>query len=399
MDSLVYNSAEVGLHQNQKVTAKTPYPNELNKTFNQEMCKDARKSIRQWKGYEVTPLISLEGFASSLGIQSLHYKDESSRFGLGSFKSLGGAYAVLKVLQRELQSVTGKSVSTEEILEGKFSDLIEKITVVTATDGNHGRSVAWGAQLFGCHARIYIHQGVSQGRADAIAQYGAEVIWVKGNYDDSVIAADEDAKKHGWFLVSDTSYEGYTDLPRYVLAGYTVMTQEIMEQSDKPFTHVFVQGGVGGLASAVFGDFWQQFGENRPYFIVVEPELADCLYQSSKRGERTTVNITEETIMAGLSCGEVSLLSWEILEKCVDHFMTIPDDFVAPTMRLLAKGAHGADPIVSGESAVGGLAGLIAARQSDTLSNQLQLDENSRVLVIGTEGATDPEIYQTIIAG
>jgi len=192
--------------------------------------------------------------------------------------------------------------------------------------------------------------------------------------------------------------KGYEELPRQVMAGYTVMTSEILGQiADRPpLTHVFVQGGVGGLAAAVCSHFWQAFGADRPRFVIVEPDRADCLFQSAVNDRPTTVKIHEDTIMAGLSCGEVSSLGWEILGTGCDDFMTISDDLVAPVMRQLADGSRD-QPIVAGESAVAGLAGLIAARRSRKLSEALGLDEHSRILIIGTEGATDPEIYRSIV--
>lgn len=393
-----FDQAEIALHSNTRAESGQPYAAHLDDILNRADCATAQHVIEGWNGYRPTPLHTLNGLADDLGLAALYYKDEGSRFGLGSFKALGGAYAVLRLLAREIPKLTGQPASDADISAGKYAEFIKGLTVITATDGNHGRSVAWGARQFGCPCKIYMHAGVSKARRKAVADLGAEVVGIDGSYDESVHAAAADAAANGWFIVSDTSYEGYMDLPRHVMAGYTVMTSEIMEQfpDRKPPSHVFVQGGVGGLAGAVCGHFWQAYGADRPRFVIVEPDRAACLYQSALHGRPTVVTVSEETIMAGLSCGEVSLLGWDILSPGTDDFMTITDDLIAPTMRRLAAGE--ADPVVvAGESAVAGLAGLIAARRSPTLSAVLGLDTSSTVLVIGTEGATDPAIYETIV--
>ena len=398
MNFSLFDNAIVSHHRNIRAVSDQKFPGNLDRVLGEVDCATARKVIEHWNEYRVTPLHSLDELAGELGIASLYYKDEGSRFGLGSFKALGGAYAVLRLLAEEIPNLAGKPVTDEDISAGKYADVIKTLTVVTATDGNHGRSVAWGARQFGCACKIYMHAGVSDERVRAIANLGAEVIRVSGNYDESVHQAAADASKHNWFVVSDTSYAGYVELPRQVMAGYTVMTSEIIEQipQRRPPSHVFVQGGVGGMAGAVCSHFWRAFGKDRPRFITVEPDRADCLYQSAVHDRPTTVHVSEETIMAGLSCGEVSLLGWDILSIGCDDFMTISDDLVAPVMRQLAYGG-GDQAVVAGESAVAGLAGLIAARRSRELAGALGLDKHSSVLVIGTEGATDPEIYAAIV--
>ena len=398
MDFTAFEQASIAHQHNGLAVTGSAYPAALAEILGAQDGARARQVIESWPGYRATPLRRLSGFAQQLGLAAVFYKDEGSRFGLGSFKALGGAYAVLRLLSTELQKQTGASVSDTDIASGATAEAARSITVVTATDGNHGRSVAWGAQQFGCGCKIYMHAGVSPGRAQAVEALGAEVVWVEGNYDDSVRQAAADAAANGWFIVSDTSYEGYMDLPRQVMAGYTVMTGEVLDQlpDGPPPSHVFLQGGVGGLAGAVASHLWQAYGEQRPRIVIVEPDRAACLYQSARQGEPVIVAVEEETIMAGLSCGEVSLLGWEILRSAADDFLCIPDELVAPVMRALAEG--GADEaVVAGESAVAGLAGLIAARRSAALSEALGLDESSRVLLFGTEGATDPEIYREIV--
>jgi len=246
---------------------------------------------------------------------------------------------------------------------------------------------------------IYMHENVSQARQEAVEAFGATVVRVSGNYDDSVRQADHDAKTNGWHIVSDTSYPGYMEIPRDVMAGYTLMTTEAMDQLPEGVipTHVFIQGGCGGLAGAVSADLWHRYGEKMPHLTVVEPVPAACLYESARAGEPQLVNIVDESLMAGLSCGEVSLLGWQILKPGARHFLTISDAPVAPLMRLLAAGVSGDSPIVAGESAIAGLAGLIGAIGNEPLAREMDLNSKSRVLVFGTEGATDPEVFEALV--
>ncbi|NKB59508.1 MAG: diaminopropionate ammonia-lyase [Alphaproteobacteria bacterium] len=360
----------------------------------------AMAEMAAWPGYAETPLVSLDGLAARAGFDRIWYKDEGGRFGLGSFKALGGAYAVFRLLAKAIAERTGATdVTAADIVSGRYRDIVSGITVTCATDGNHGRSVAWGANLFGSRCVIYIHATVSQSRQEAIAALGAEVVRTPGNYDDSVRVAAADAETHSRFVVSDTSYDGYMDVPRDVMQGYTVMAAEALEQlpeGERP-THIFVQGGVGGLAAAICAHVWDQWGTARPRFVIVEPDQADCLYQSARNGGPTVVTGALDTIMAGLACGEVSPLAWDILDAGADAFATISDAAAADCMRLLASPAKGDTPIVAGESAVAGLAGALIARGSDTLSKELNLDGNSRLLVFGSEGATDPAMYEKIV--
>ena len=399
MDKNLFEKTAIAHYHSDAVDSRAEYPESLKNILNYEECQTALDVICAWEDYKPTALQSLRGLAEKIGVARIYYKDEGTRFGLGSFKALGGAYAVLRLLALEIPKLTGRTASDTEIGSGQCASTVGKVTVVTATDGNHGRSVAWACRLFGCRCVIYIHAEVSVGRAQAMEAFGADVIRIDGNYDESVHRAAEDAATNGWFVVSDTSYEGYTELPRQVMAGYTVMTTEIEQQmpADSSITHVFVQGGVGGLAGAICAHNWQTMGAKRPRFIIVEPDRADCLFQSAKNGAPTEVSITRETVMAGLSCGEVSHLSWEILKIGTDDFLTISDDLVAPTMRLLAEGVGDDTPIVAGESAVAGLAALIAVRSNALLSDELGINEGSQILLFGTEGATDVDIYESIV--
>jgi diaminopropionate ammonia-lyase len=243
---------------------------------------------------------------------------------------------------------------------------------------------------------IFLHAGVSEGRQRAIEAYGAKIERVPGNYDASVEAAARTAASNGWFVISDTSCAGYTEAPLQVMAGYTAMIAELLEQIARPPTHVFVQGGVGGLAAAAAAALWLALGEQRPQIVVVEPEAADCLYQSARAGHPVRVEGELNTVMAGLACGEVSLVAWTILERAVSHFVTLPDVAAITVMRGLAHGAFGDAPLVAGESAVAGVAVLTAAGPRPELARTLGLTAESRVLCFGTEGDTDPEIFRRI---
>lgn len=393
----IYDTAEILHTDNPGFVPDGGCPVDVGEILSLETAAEAQREIASWEGYSPTPLHSLSSIARSVGIRSLYYKDEGARFAPGSFKALGGAYAVQQLLKQELTRLSGQAVSLEDVREKRFADAAGGITVATATDGNHGRSVAWGAERFGCRCVIYIHSEVSEGRRRAMEKYGAQVVRVDGNYDDSVHRAQADAAENGWFIVSDTSYPGYTTLPRYVMAGYTLMMKEVLEQLPAPdaLTHVLLQGGCGGLAAAVAGYLWQVLGERRPRLVVVEPVQADCLYRSASAGRRVDVDIKEESLMAGLSCGEVSTLAWTIIHPSVHDFVSLNDDLIAPTMRMLADGGDGTR-IIAGESAVPGLAVVLGASRQARLWKALGLGRESRVLVLGTEGATDPDIYRAL---
>jgi diaminopropionate ammonia-lyase len=340
----------------------------------------AEREITSWPGYAATPLHRLDGLARHLGLAALWYKDERGRFGLKSFKALGGAYAVRRVLERQARPA-------------------REVTVTCATDGNHGRSVAWGARLFGCNCVIFIHETVSEGRAEAIRRYGAHVVRVKGNYDDAVRHAAAEAAKHGWFVVSDTSYEGYRDVPVDVMHGYGVMAAEIVRQlpANEIPTHVLVQVGVGALAAAICASFWLAWGPRRPRFVAVEPDRADCLVRSITAGRPVVVHGDLDTVMAGLACGEVSELAWEVLREGADAAIAIADDHALAAVRAFANPRERDAVIVAGETGGAGLAALLALQDHAALRAKLGLDAGSRVLLLGSEGDTDPEIYRRIV--
>jgi len=357
----------------------------------------ARREIIEWPGYAPTPLVELNNLAIMLSVGSVLYKHEGGRFGLGSFKSLGGSYAAFRVLLREISKTVGHDVPLAEVGEEKFAAIAAQTTVISATDGNHGRSVAWGAQRLGMPCRIYIHSDVSGERAQAMRDLGAVVIRVDGNYDETVQVTREEASANDWFIVSDTSWPSYTEVPREVMAGYGVMVHEINQVLQVAPTHVFLQGGVGGLAAAVIASLRQYWGVDSPRAVVVEPELAPCLMASAKAKKATAFPISKETIMAGLSCGEPSKIAWEVLAEEVTDFITIPDSVVAPAVRLMARPIEGDTPLEVGETAVAGLAGLICAATQSDLRSKIGLDQNSRILLIGSEGVTDRSLFNKVM--
>ncbi len=353
----------------------------------------ARADILAWPGYAPTPLHALPGIAREAGIAALHIKDESGRFGLGSFKALGGAYALAGVLSAELaRRGAALSATAADLFAGRYAAETQTITVACATDGNHGRSVAWGAQRFGAACAIFVHEGVSQGRIDAIARFGAAIHVVPGTYDDAVRAAAAAADRQGWFIVSDTSWPGYTEVPREVMQGYRVMAEEALDQwPGPPPTHVVIQGGVGGVAAAVSVSARTRL-EPAPALIVVEPERAACLLASAAAGAPTPVGGTLDTVMAGLACGEPSLIAWQELERAAAAFLAIPDAAAVDAMRRLAR-----EGIVSGEAGAAGLAGLLLAAGDPAARTALALGPESRVLAFSTEGATDPALYARLV--
>ena len=355
----------------------------------------ARADIRSWPGYAPTPLHSLPTVARESGIATLQLKDEAGRFGLGSFKALGGAYAVAGVLAAELaRRGTALSATTAELFTGRYAGETRGITVACATDGNHGRSVAWGAQRFGAACAIFVHAGVSQARIDAIARYGAAIHVVPGTYDDAVRAAADEAERHGWFVVSDTSWPGYTEVTREIMQGYRLMADEALDQwVGPPPTHVFIQGGVGGVAAAVSVQMRARL-KPAPDVTVVEPERAACLLASAAAGAPTPVGGDLDTIMAGLACGEPSLIAWQELDRAAAAFLAIPDAAAVDAMRLLAGLG-----IVSGESGAAGVAGFLLAARDPVARAVLALGPASRVLAFSTEGATDPVLYGKLVGG
>ena len=359
---------------------------------------------RSFPQYTVTPLAKLDGMAAWLGLSSLSVKDESYRFGLNAFKVLGGSFAMARYIAGEL----GKDVSElsyDYLTSSDFRRDFGQATFFTATDGNHGRGVAWAANKLGQKAVVHMPKGSAKSRFDNIAKEGAQVTIEEVNYDDCVrMAAAEAAQTEHGVVVQDTAWEGYEEIPSWIMQGYGTMAGEAAEQLEEKPTHVFVQAGVGSLAGAVVGYFANLYPNDPPKFVVMEAQIADCLYQGAVAGDGNPriVGGDLQTIMAGLACGEPNTISWDILRNHVDAFVSCPDWVSAKGMRMLAAPVKGDPAVTSGESGAVGM-GLISTLMRDKdyreLKEALGLDQNSRVLMFSTEGDTDPEKYRKIVWG
>lgn len=379
-----------------KQAIRAPYPPELRALMSMERAGESRRLLAAWEGLNAgpTPLRDLPDLAAKLGLNNLSVKDESVRSPLGSFKALGASIALVRQVLR-----LNPAMAPEEMLKGAYRHELKDYTVISATDGNHGRSLAAAASSIGCRCVIVLHAHVSVEREQAIAAYGAEIVRIEGNYDESVQEAARLAAAYGWQVISDTSYEGYEEVPRDVMQGYGTIAAEVAEQSrGRPaFTHVLIQGGVGGLAAGVVSYLWEQLGAERPFFIIVEPAQADCLLQSAIAATPARATGSVDSVMAGLACGETSPLAWKFLAQSVDVFMTIEDHQAVEAMRVLARGSKVDIPVLAGESGVAGLAALLATQEDRALAEDLQLNEQSRVLFISTEGATAPAVYRELV--
>ncbi len=343
-----------------------------------------------------TPLHAMPALADQFGVAAIHIKDEGPRLGLGSFKALGGAYAVIRLVLEEAGRVFGRPVGYDQMRSGPVRAVAATLTIACATDGNHGRSVAQGAELIGARCVIFVHERVSDARVAAIARFGAEIIRVPGTYDDSVTEAARVATERGWIIVSDTSWPGYERIPGLVMQGYTAMVREAIEALPAPPTHVFVQAGVGGLAAAVAGHLALVLGEGRPTVIVVEPDRAACLFETARAGHPVKIAHGEPTVMAMLECYDPSPLAWRVLSRVADAFMTVGEDDAVSAMNRLARPAGGDPAIVAGESGGAGLAGLIRIADDAERRAALRLGPDARILAINSEGATDPERYREL---
>ncbi len=361
---------------------------------------------RSFPQYAVTPLARLDGMADRLGLGSLCVKDESYRFGLNAFKVLGGSFAMGRYIAQEL----GRDVSEMTygyLTSDKLREEFGQATFFTATDGNHGRGVAWAANKLGQKAVVHMPKGSAKSRFDNIAREGAQVTIEEVNYDDCVrMAAAEAAQTEHGVVVQDTAWEGYEEIPAWIMQGYGTMAGEAAEQLrqqeiGRP-THVFVQAGVGSLAGAVVGYFANRFPTDPPKFIVMEAQIADCLYQGAAAGDGKPriVGGDLQTIMAGLACGEPNTISWDILRNHVTAFLSCPDWVSAKGMRMLAAPVKGDPAVCSGESGAVGMGVISAIMENDTykdLREALELGRDSRVLMFSTEGDTDPDKYREIV--
>ncbi len=371
-----------------------------------DQVKKARAFHESFPQYSVTPLARLEQMAAYLGLGQVYVKDESYRFGLNAFKVLGGSFAMARYIAKQ----TGKDVSElpyEVLTSQKLRQEFGQATFFTATDGNHGRGVAWAAARLGQKAVVLMPKGTTQTRLNNILAEGAQATIEEYNYDECVRRANEMAGRteHG-VMVQDTAWEGYEEIPSWIMQGYGTMAMEADDQlaeygCDRP-THVFIQAGVGSLAGAVQGYFANRYPDNPPKVIVVEADAAACLYKGAMKGDGSvqTVDGDMDTIMAGLACGEPNTISWDILKNHADTFAAVPDWVAAKGMRMLAAPIKGDAPVTSGESGAapfGALACIMTMEEYGELREHLGLNRDSRVLLFSTEGDTDPQRYKSIV--
>lgn len=348
---------------------------EILKILSSEDIDEAYKTISSWNNYSPTPLISLNKLNEKLKLNKIFYKDESKRFHLKSFKALGGAYAV------------------EKIIKGN-----DKKVISTATAGNHGRSVAWGSQKNGLKCKIFISEFVSEARAEVMRNFGADVIRVKGNYEDSLNECIKQSNQNNWQIVQDVAWEDYKLVPKLTMAGYSVMMKEISEQiKNEKISHVILQAGVGGMAAAMVAGI-VRYLNYIPKIIIVEPDSAACVLESIKKGKIEKISIHKESIMGGMSCGEVSLVPWQILKNSIHYCVTISDDYISKTIKNLANKQFSDEKIIGGECSTPGIAGLVGLSNNDEIRKTINLNEDSCVLLFGCEGDADEELYQKLLA-
>lgn len=371
--------------------------------FTEQQAEETHLFHQQIPGYKETPLVSLDALAKNLGVKSIYVKDESYRFGLNAFKVLGGSYALGKVLANKL----GLTIS--EINFSRVADLLEKpVTFTTATAGNHGTGVAWASREMGQKAVVYMPKGAAQSSVKRIQNLGAECVVTDCNYDDTVRLASRMAEENSWILVQDTAWDGYEEIPTWISQGYMTMAAEAKQQIEdygleKP-THIFLQAGVGAMAGGVLGYFIDAYGPGHFRSVITEPEAANCLFKSvfAGSGVRVAVNGSLNSIMAGLACGEVNPVTWDILRDCGDAFISVSDNVSATGMRILGNPLSGDSKVISGESGAIGIGALYTLCSSDEFAikdakQKLNITDSSVILVFSTEGDTNPDRYRKIV--
>lgn len=369
--------------------------------LNLESAKKVQSFHASFPVYKETPLVELKHTAKSMGLGNIYIKDESYRFGLNAFKVLGGSYAIGNYLAKRL----GKSITEmpyEKLVSGEIKRELGDITFVTATDGNHGRGVAWTAKQLQQKSVVYMPKGSAEERLMNIRAEGVDASITDLNYDEAVRLANSQAEQKGWVMVQDTAWEGYEDIPGWIMQGYGTMGYEAYMQLPEKPTHIFLQAGVGSMAGAVAGFFASVYGEDRPIITIVEPNKADCIYKTAEAADGKLHFVTGDmdTIMAGLACGEPCSIGWNVLRDYADNFISCPDYAAAQGMRVLGNPEAGDTKVVSGESgasAFGCIAEIMRDKTLVELKNKLKLDENSKVLFFSTEGDTDKENYKSIV--
>ena len=348
--------------------------NDILSVLSKHEIDEAYDTISRWDNYSPTPLISLNKLSKKLKINKIFYKDESKRFHLKSFKALGGAYAV------------------EKVTKGN-----KDIVISTATAGNHGRSVAWGSKKLGLKCKIFISEYVSEFRAEVMRSFGADVIRVKGNYDNSLKECIKQSKQYNWQIVQDVAWEDYKLIPKLTMAGYTVMMKEISEQiNNQKISHVILQAGVGGMAAAMIAGI-AIYLNHVPKIIIVEPESAACVLESIKTGKIEKITVEKESLMGGMSCDEVSLVPWQILKNSTSHCVTVSDDYISKTVKSLANCEFSDEKIIGGECSTPGIVSLIGLFNDVDIRKKINLNKDSNVLLFGCEGDADEELYQKLL--
>jgi diaminopropionate ammonia-lyase len=370
-----------------------------------DLPRKIRKFHREIPGFQMSPLKALPNLAARLGLGGIWVKDESVRLNLSSFKVLGGSYAVYQFVRHRL-GLQDQELSFSELMDGELRHKLGPLVFAAATDGNHGRGVAWSATRMGFEAVIYVHKLTSHERIQAIENNGGKVVVVDGNYDDAVRQVYQDALANGWNVISDTAWEGYEEVPKWVMQGYTTMLSEAQEQLagqglSQP-THLFVQAGVGSLAAASIGFYDNLFGAGRPLSVVVEPTKAACLFASAQAndGQPHSVAGDLDTIMAGLACGDPNPLAWQVLRECADYFAICPDYVAAKGMRVYGMPLRGDPFIVSGESGAVTLGALMYVMEYEgarELREALRLGADAQVLLINSEGNTAPDDFRHVV--
>lgn len=372
--------------------------------LNLEEAKKVHAFHKSFPQYEPTPLAKLDNLANELNISKVFVKDESYRFGLNAFKALGGSYAIGYYLAEKL-NINLSDLTYDKLVSSEVREKLGELTFITATDGNHGRGVAWTARELKQKSVVYMPKGSSEERLNHIKSLGAQASITNLNYDDTVRLAAEHAEQNNWVLVQDTAWENYEEIPKRIMQGYSTMVLESYEQLkvlDVKPTHVFIQAGVGSLAAAVQGFFANVYGDERPVTVVVEPDKADCLFKTAEAndGKLHVVKGDLDTIMAGLACGEPSTLGWEILNDYADAFLSCPDNIAAQGMRILAAPIKEDAQVISGESGavgVGAVSEILRRSQYSNLKEQLNINSDSKILFFSTEGDTDAEHFKKVV--
>ncbi len=388
--------------KNKNISCKAKSENSL---ITNEVARKAFNFYQKISGYRISPLKGLNHLSKFLGLGGIWVKDESERLNLNSFKILGGSYAIYKHI-KEVLNVKGRELSFAEITSEENREKLKDLVIATATDGNHGRGVAWTANKLGLRSMIYVHKNTAKARIKTIQNYGATVKIINGTYDEAVEQVTVDAKKNNWQIIADTAWEGYEKIPTWIMQGYSTMYLETQEQLAalgivKP-THIFVQAGVGSLAASVVNYYKNLFHEDSPTTIIVEPDNANCIFQSAIKNDEKPVNveIVKNTIMAGLECGNPNPIAWDILRTQADYFLSCPDYVAAKGMRVYAMPLQGDPMIVSGESGavtLGALMFIMKQKSLENLKDELKLDADSQVLLINTEGNTDPINFKQVV--